>query len=129
MQVQGAQARGEWHQDYARLLSHAAALSGQTRQTLSPVDVIACRQCYGITPCWPQRAPEAAYNPRGIAIAPVRDGSASTDRSEAPRRPDRGAARFERLPSNLHPRRSEEHTSELPSLMRISYAVFCLTKK
>src|SRR3546814_1765648 len=26
-------------------------------------------------------------------------------------------------------RRSEEHTSELQSLMRISYAVFCLTKK
>src|SRR3546814_6061963 len=25
--------------------------------------------------------------------------------------------------------RSEEHTSELPSLMRISYAVFCLIKK
>src|SRR3546814_10566927 len=28
----------------------------------------------------------------------------------------------------LH-RRSEEHTSELQSLMRISYAVFCLQKK
>src|SRR3546814_10909526 len=27
------------------------------------------------------------------------------------------------------PYRSEEHTSELQSLMRISYAVFCLTKK
>src|SRR3546814_2525489 len=27
------------------------------------------------------------------------------------------------------PIRSEEHTSELQSLMRISYAVFCLTKK
>src|SRR3546814_7328334 len=27
------------------------------------------------------------------------------------------------------PERSEEHTSELQSLMRISYAVFCLTKK
>src|SRR3546814_3067378 len=26
-------------------------------------------------------------------------------------------------------RRSEEHTSELQSLMRISYAVFCLTKQ
>src|SRR3546814_3603265 len=26
-------------------------------------------------------------------------------------------------------RRSEEHTSELQSLQRISYAVFCLTKK
>src|SRR3546814_4957296 len=29
----------------------------------------------------------------------------------------------------LHPDRSEEHTSELQSLMRISYAVFCLQKK
>src|SRR3546814_5028024 len=28
-----------------------------------------------------------------------------------------------------HCRRSEEHTSELQSLMRISYAVFCLKKK
>src|SRR3546814_2401098 len=27
------------------------------------------------------------------------------------------------------PTRSEEHTSELQSLMRISYAVFCLKKK
>src|SRR3546814_5435071 len=29
----------------------------------------------------------------------------------------------------LHGARSEEHTSELQSLMRISYAVFCLKKK
>src|SRR3546814_8482924 len=29
----------------------------------------------------------------------------------------------------LRPWRSEEHTSELQSLMRISYAVFCLKKK
>src|SRR3546814_9451919 len=29
----------------------------------------------------------------------------------------------------LHGNRSEEHTSELQSLMRISYAVFCLKKK
>src|SRR3546814_5639262 len=29
----------------------------------------------------------------------------------------------------LRPNRSEEHTSELQSLMRISYAVFCLKKK
>src|SRR3546814_4081429 len=28
-----------------------------------------------------------------------------------------------------YPARSEEHTSELQSLMRISYAVFCLKKK
>src|SRR3546814_9834669 len=30
---------------------------------------------------------------------------------------------------DLHGARSEEHTSELQSLMRISYAVFCLKKK
>src|SRR3546814_3438224 len=30
---------------------------------------------------------------------------------------------------NRRDRRSEEHTSELQSLMRISYAVFCLKKK
>src|SRR3546814_2199700 len=29
----------------------------------------------------------------------------------------------------MHLHRSEEHTSELQSLMRISYAVFCLKKK
>src|SRR3546814_8037348 len=29
----------------------------------------------------------------------------------------------------VEPARSEEHTSELQSLMRISYAVFCLKKK
>src|SRR3546814_5080006 len=36
----------------------------------------------------------------------------------------RAAAAFARCPS-----RSEEHTSELQSLMRNSYAVFCLKKK
>src|SRR3546814_9204466 len=34
-----------------------------------------------------------------------------------------------RQPETLEPARSEEHTSELQSLMRISYAVFCLKKK
>src|SRR3546814_3460910 len=39
--------------------------------------------------------------------------------------------RAEELPSCVTSRvgRSEEHTSELQSLMRISYAVFCLKKK
>src|SRR3546814_10299518 len=31
--------------------------------------------------------------------------------------------------SQVNVDRSEEHTSELPSLMRISYAVFCLKKQ
>src|SRR3546814_5227470 len=35
----------------------------------------------------------------------------------------------DRTPGARHRARSEEHTSELQSLMRISYAVFCLKKK
>src|SRR3546814_10847258 len=42
-------------------------------------------------------------------------------------RPTR-ARYFERVKKD-HLLRSEEHTSELQSLMRISYAVFCLKKK
>src|SRR3546814_8423280 len=34
-----------------------------------------------------------------------------------------------RYPRRSKARRSEEHTSELQSLMRLSYAVFCLKKK
>src|SRR3546814_10010988 len=34
-----------------------------------------------------------------------------------------------RIMEEVYGRRSEEHTSELQSLMRISYAVFCLKKK
>src|SRR3546814_4133304 len=34
-----------------------------------------------------------------------------------------------RFPDDVRDWRSEEHTSELQSLMRISYAVFCLKKK
>src|SRR3546814_1382335 len=35
----------------------------------------------------------------------------------------------QRLAARTRDRRSEEHTSELQSLMRISYAVFCLKQK
>src|SRR3546814_8898449 len=48
--------------------------------------------------------------------------SARKARSSAPRASDCETGRSER-------HRSEEHTSELQSLMRISYAVFCLKKK
>src|SRR3546814_9571358 len=39
------------------------------------------------------------------------------------------ARRFWPNEPDRHGTRSEEHTSELQSLMRISYAVFCLKKK
>src|SRR3546814_10571567 len=51
-----------------------------------------------------------------------------TVRQPDPRRPaSRGRGRDRRRRSARS--RSEEHTSELQSLMRISYAVFCLKKK
>src|SRR3546814_6629856 len=48
--------------------------------------------------------------------------AAYSERRNARRQADDEAERADRL-------RSEEHTSELQSLMRISYAVFCLKKK
>src|SRR3546814_7725411 len=45
------------------------------------------------------------------------------------RRRSGAIARTAPRPRPLRERRSEEHTSELQSLMRISYAVFCLKKK
>src|SRR3546814_10381549 len=66
-------------------------------------------------------------------------GSSSATASSAGSR--RAAANHGTTPSPIQPvrreisarpasnRRSEEHTSELQSLMRISYAVFCLKKK
>src|SRR3546814_8088213 len=44
-------------------------------------------------------------------------------------RPKRSRWTWRRSPRLTRRRRSEEHTSELQSLMRISYAVFCLKKK
>src|SRR3546814_4947544 len=51
----------------------------------------------------------------------------SVHRRRAGERRSSGAARLEACPRCLGSR-SEEHTSELQSLMRISYAVFCLKK-
>src|SRR3546814_9264621 len=72
----------------------------------------------------------------GRTLTPRRPGSGSVRRRDHGSRrdghedPARGrhprACRGVRLHA---PRRSEEHTSELQSLMRISYAVFCLKKK
>src|SRR3546814_7138557 len=46
-----------------------------------------------------------------------------------PRRPDDEAGHIQPEGAGGVDQRSEEHTSELQSLMRISYAVFCLKKK
>src|SRR3546814_2289010 len=52
------------------------------------------------------------------------------DARRAPAEQRDGALLGDRRPvAGHHVARSEEHTSELQSLMRISYAVFCLKKK
>src|SRR3546814_3120288 len=56
------------------------------------------------------------------------DGDAAASRIEAFMALDRRRAEETLRPWRLDAR-SEEHTSELQSLMRISYAVFCLKKK
>src|SRR3546814_8536094 len=68
-------------------------------------------------------------------IAPIRKAIADTPITALPGRPELmqqavegGRAAFRVHCIQCHGR-SEEHTSELQSLMRISYAVFCLKKK
>src|SRR3546814_3966246 len=72
-----------------------------------------------------------AYSERARELALVR-GQARFDVAHDPRRPFAVQARDQRVVATgtaFNVDRSEEHTSELQSLMRISYAVFCLKKK
>src|SRR3546814_5208707 len=64
----------------------------------------------------------AARPPRGPADA---EGLHHRERPAERRKPQTGKQLLLRFAEG----RSEEHTSELQSLMRISYAVFCLKKK
>src|SRR3546814_7626600 len=61
-------------------------------------------------------------------VAGIGDCPRSCERIGRTYRPFRRQLSRSRLAAE-RPRRSEEHTSELQSLMRISYAVFCLKKK
>src|SRR3546814_3644041 len=64
---------------------------------------------------WPNSRAAAEPSARGDATRPPEGKGDQRDVKGISRRAD--------------DRRSEEHTSELQSLMRISYAVFCLKKK
>src|SRR3546814_5567676 len=69
---------------------------------------------------------------QGPAGQPERDEircSASAKAPAAPASPPHPCCPRRPAPAPTSPARSEEHTSELQSLMRISYAVFCLKKK
>src|SRR3546814_10646239 len=64
--------------------------------------------------------------PATTATLQATRGIADLERQIAAEAGDQSPSEHEREPVEL---RSEEHTSELQSLMRISYAVFCLKKK
>src|SRR3546814_3039808 len=65
-----------------------------------------------------------------VRHARVREGTGHFERRKPDDRPPgRKRPRVALTKSRLLDGRTEEHTSELQSLMRISYAVFCLKKK
>src|SRR3546814_1764200 len=72
---------------------------------------------------FPSRALPLYKTPAGKKSAPKAAGQPGGTRMT-----ERPPFRADHVGSFLRPR-SEEHTSELQSLMRISYAVFCLKKK
>src|SRR3546814_5731407 len=76
----------------------------------------------GRAAAWPD--PERCDGHPQRCERPPRDGAAAHDHQKA----RLGGRSFQQRMAVPH-HRSEEHTSELQSLMRISYAVFCLKKK
>src|SRR3546814_1257816 len=71
---------------------------------------------------------EGSYFPVSIAFTACRETS-SRSASSAWLQFRIARSTFSLLFIGASPARSEEHTSELQSLMRISYAVFCFKKK
>src|SRR3546814_1025527 len=100
------------------------------------IEVVAQQNLLTVTGTRAEDDGQGEYLHRGIAARAFERRFQLADFIEA------GDARFENgllsialrrvVPEAMKPRkiaRSEEHTSELQSLMRISYAVFCLKKK
>src|SRR3546814_10895375 len=76
-----------------------------------------------------QRSLEIVERGIGLLEAVLHQRPAIERRGRIVRLPHGLVAGLQRLIERVVPVRSEEHTSELQSLMRISYAVFCLKKK
>src|SRR3546814_6548226 len=90
----------------------------------------AARAVEGVSCCWPSRGVGASALATGEATAAQATADAPSriiPRRFRPR--GRGGAGDAADVRENRSKRSEEHTSELQSLMRISYAVFCLKNK
>src|SRR3546814_8222961 len=109
----------------ARLSPSARPSHRLRRAALYPL----LRLYHGAVPAAARRSSRLADIPRdadpvagAASRVPWRRAAWRAVRGDAARGVDRGVAAGSAV-------RSEEHTSELQSLMRISYAVFCLQKK
>src|SRR3546814_4681986 len=106
-------------------MAHWYFSSGRNSPRVGPLDDNAAHahaQQHPEDLCW--RDGMAAWKPVGgvLELAP----SANVPPPSMPALPSTGSGRGQA--DEVDYRRSEEHTSELQSLMRISYAVFCLKK-
>src|SRR3546814_966126 len=105
-------------------LTDAARVWGSSSESSAPAGTSKIRRVERSSP--PVDVPNAISRPSGDgeyqSIADVTSPEASAGSSRTCPGPSDGSLR-ERTT------RSEEHTSELQSLMRISYDVFCLQKK
>src|SRR3546814_7845697 len=94
-----------------------------TDHDLTPQDY---RARWNLPVDYPMVAPDYAQKRRELAVK-IGLGRKPKAAAPAPATPKRG--RPKAAPARTSVCRSEEHTSELQSLMRISYAVFCLQKQ
>src|SRR3546814_3125985 len=95
---------------------------GAVGDRLQPRRAVTREVCSGL--------PAIAIGGAHVALQAVVDGAQLFRRDvRHGRRPARTAGAFRCARIFRRTGRSEEHTSELQSLMRISYAVFCLKKK
>src|SRR3546814_6446325 len=93
---------------------------GHTLSLHDALPICVCR-----SGCWPPHTHDGTRPP--VRSVPLRRSVPPAAATKTPRVPAFSVAPTRAAPGASP--RSEEHTSELPSLMRISYAVFCLKQK
>src|SRR3546814_7257054 len=87
-----------------------------------PCPLTLLENCHDTRPCFPCFRKSAFPPGRAVRLRAVAQSGPPCGARAA-------AGRAAAVPGRNRAGRSEEHTSELQSLMRISYAVFCLKKK
>src|SRR3546814_6527827 len=113
--------RGIGVNEDAILVSQPSAFTGEAKLLAdAPIgvirDLLIVRSLDGFSDVLPDAVAEEAFSFYGTAL------------SGTPQMQERWKRAVDFTTGNMG-ERSEEHTSELQSLMRISYAVFCLKKK